>query len=297
MNINIDKNSGFCWGVVQTIDKSEEALSAKPLGDVNILGEIIHNPQEIKRLADKGLRTVSLEEIKEIPKGQTLIIRAHGEPPETYNTIKELGLNLVDATCPLVQALQKKVQKYYQAGYQAVIFGKREHAEVIGLRGFCNDECIVIKSELEALNSINFNKKTVFISQTTMDKSLYHSIKDSILNKFAEIHGESKAKEMFLAQDTTCRYVYSREDNLRKFAKDNEVVIFVAGKNSSNGKSLFNICLSENEKTYFVEKAEEISPSWFDGIERVGVTGATSTPEWYLSEIKSHIINFTKLGL
>ena len=159
MKIEIDENAGFCWGVVRTIEKVEDVLDSNPNSKISILGEIIHNPQEIKRLADKGLHTVSLDDLPKFGENEILIIRAHGEPPSTYKIIDELKIQLIDATCPLVQNLQKLAHKYYETGTQVVIFGKKEHPEVIGLRGVCDDKCIVIKSATEALEMVDFTRK------------------------------------------------------------------------------------------------------------------------------------------
>ena len=288
MTIQVDKNAGFCWGVVQTVDKVESTLADNSNENVSILGEIIHNPQEIKRLADKGLRTIKHSDLAELNKSTKVIIRAHGEPPATYQQAEALGVELIDATCPLVKSLQKKVAKYYNEGYQTVIFGKKDHAEVIGLRGVCNDDCIVVRTPQEALYSIDFTKKTVLFSQTTMDGITYGQILDAMRQKFEELN----KGELLVVQNTICKYVSDREDNLKQFARDNQIVIFVAGKSSSNGKSLYNICLSANPNTYFIESADELNREWFAEIETVGITGATSTPEWYLNHIKEVISTY-----
>lgn len=285
MIIQIDKKAGFCWGVVQTVEKVEATLHDSSNHKVSILGEIIHNPQEIKRLADKGLKTINHSDLSKLDSDTKVIIRAHGEPPETYQEVEDLGLEMIDATCPLVKSLQKKVSKYYREGYNIVIFGKIDHAEVIGLRGFCCDDCVVVKTPQEALNSVDYTKKTVLFSQTTMDGITYNQIIKAMENKF----NESGRSDLFVVKNTICKYVSDREDNLRQFSLNNQVVIFVAGKSSSNGKSLYNICLSANSNTHFIESADELNPDWFVGIDRVGITGATSTPEWYLSSIKDVI--------
>lgn len=290
MQINIDTKAGFCWGVVRTVDKVEEELYNSKGRKVSILGEIIHNPQEIKRLSDIGLDTISKDNLETISKDTKVVIRAHGEPPETYKRLEELGLDYTDATCPLVKALQTKVKKYYLDGYNVVIFGKREHAEVIGLRGVCHDNCTVIKSIDDALSSIDFTQKTVLISQTTMDKSKFWEISNALKTEFEKLHPNEDIKSIFVTQDTTCKFVFDREENLRKFSHDNDIVIFVAGKSSSNGKSLYNICLSENPKTLFIETFDELDINLLHGVESIGITGATSTPLWYLEEIKNNIL-------
>jgi 4-hydroxy-3-methylbut-2-en-1-yl diphosphate reductase len=290
MQINLDTKAGFCWGVVRTVDKVEEELFNSKGKKVSILGEIIHNPPEIKRLAEIGLDTISKDNLENLSKDVKIVIRAHGEPPETYKKLEELGFEYSDATCPLVKALQTKVRKFYLDGYNIVIFGKKEHAEVIGLRGVCHDNCIVIKTKDEAETSIDFSKKTVLISQTTMDKSTFWEISKVIKSKFEEFNQGIDVSNFFITQDTTCKFVFDREENLRKFSRENDIIIFVAGKNSSNGKSLFNICLSENPKTYFIENIDELNIELLKGVETVGISGATSTPLWYLEEIKNNII-------
>lgn len=287
MNINIDESAGFCWGVVNTINKAQETIK-KYKSNVYVLGEIIHNPHETNRLQNEGLITISHSDLKNIASNDSkVIIRAHGEPPSTYQKARSLGLNIIDATCPLVKALQDRVKGFYNQNYQIIIFGKKEHAEVIGLRGVCNDECIVIKNVDDIINNIDFNKKTVLLSQTTMDKPSFNRIKD-VLEK---IFDNNNPDISFIAQDTICKFVSGRESALRNFAINNDIVIFVAGKNSSNGKSLYNVCKSANNRTYFIENISDIDYSWFNGINSIGISGATSTPQWYMEKIKTELEN------
>jgi len=290
MIINIDENSGFCWGVVRTVEIAEKTLSESHDGNVYILGEIIHNPKEVERLERMGLKTINHEHLADL-KGENVkvLIRAHGEPPSTYQKAKELGIELIDATCPLVTALQNRVKRFYDEGYQIVILGKPHHPEIIGLRGVCNDECVVIQSEEEALEKVDFTRKTIFLSQTTMSKEKFHLIRQLLESKVKEIHSFENYKEQLVVKDTLCRAVIGREDNLRKFAQENDVVIFVAGRNSSNGKNLFGICCQANPNSYFIEEIAELKPEWFRGVQKVGITGATSTPRWYMEEVKKAI--------
>jgi 4-hydroxy-3-methylbut-2-enyl diphosphate reductase len=293
MIINIDENSGFCWGVVRTVEIAEKTLSENHDGNVYILGEIIHNPKEVERLERMGLKTINHEHLADL-KGENVkvLIRAHGEPPSTYQKAKELGIELIDATCPLVTALQNRVKRFYDEGYQIVILGKPHHPEIIGLRGVCNDECVVIQSEEEALEKVDFTRKTIFLSQTTMSKEKFHRIRQLLESKVKEIHSFENYKEQLVVKDTLCRAVIGREDNLRKFAQENDVVIFVAGRNSSNGKNLFGICCQANPNSYFIEEIAELKPEWFRGVQKVGITGATSTPRWYMEEVKKAIEQF-----
>jgi 4-hydroxy-3-methylbut-2-enyl diphosphate reductase len=293
MIINIDENSGFCWGVVRTVEIAEKTLSENHDGNVYILGEIIHNPKEVERLERMGLKTINHEHLADL-KGENVkvLIRAHGEPPSTYQKAKELGIELIDATCPLVTALQNRVKRFYDEGYQIVILGKPHHPEIIGLRGVCNDECVVIQSEEEALEKVDFTRKTIFLSQTTMSKEKFHRIRQMLESKVKEIHSFENYKEQLVVKDTLCRAVIGREDNLRKFAQENDVVIFVAGRNSSNGKNLFGICCQANPNSYFIEDIAELKSEWFRGVQKVGITGATSTPRWYMEEVKKAIEQF-----
>jgi 4-hydroxy-3-methylbut-2-enyl diphosphate reductase len=290
MKVNIDKNSGFCWGVVRAIDFAEEELGEA--GKLYSLGDIIHNPQEIDRLADKGLKTISHKDLENISDAKVLI-RAHGEPPSTYELAKRYNLEIVDATCPVVTKLQERIKKFYEDGYQVVIFGKKDHAEVIGLRGVCNDEAVVVKSVEEALSKVDFGRKTVLFSQTTMDKPTFYAIKEALSNKVKDlvVGTMEEIAKTFLAKDTICGQVSGRDKKLREFAAQNSVIVFVAGRTSSNGKVLYEICKEENPSSYFVENENEIQSQWFEGAESVGVTGATSTPQWLMEKIGTAIAN------
>ncbi|MGC8748821.1 MAG: 4-hydroxy-3-methylbut-2-enyl diphosphate reductase [Candidatus Kapaibacteriota bacterium] len=290
MKVTIDENSGYCWGVVRTIEIAEKTLSENKNGEVYILGQIIHNPKEVERLEKVGLKTIYHEQLQDLKdKNVKVLIRAHGEPPRTYEKAKELGIELIDATCPLVTALQNRVHKFYTEGYQIVIFGKPQHPEVIGLRGVCNDECIVIQTETEALEKVDFTKKTLFLSQTTMDKHLFHKIRQVLESKVKELQAYDNYREQLVVKDTLCRAVTGREENLQRFARENDVIIFVAGRNSSNGKSLFKICVETNPNSYFIEDINELQPMWFVNAQSVGITGATSTPRWYMEQVKQAI--------
>lgn len=288
MKVNIDKNSGFCWGVVRAIDFAEKELAVS--GKLYSLGDIIHNPQEIERLGNKGLQTISHGDLENI-KDAKVLIRAHGEPPSTYGIAKKYNLEIVDATCPVVTKLQERIKKFYDDGYQVVIFGKKDHAEVIGLRGVCNDEAIVVKSVDEALTKVDFSRKTVLFSQTTMDKPTFYAIKEALSRKVKDlvVGSMEEIASTFMAKDTICGQVSGRDKKLREFAAQNDVVVFVAGKTSSNGKVLYEICKEENKSSYFIEHETELQPEWFEGAESVGVTGATSTPQWLMEKVASAI--------
>lgn len=289
MIVRIDPSAGFCWGVVRTIDIAEEEL--RNGAALVSLGDIIHNPKEIGRLDALGLRTIDHAQLEALPDGTRVLIRAHGEPASTYRLARDRGLQLIDATCPIVTKLQERVRKYYLDGWQVVIFGKKDHAEVVGLRGVCNDECIVVKTLDEARDAVNLDRRTVLFSQTTMDKPTFAEIREFLRSRVAEFHVGSMEEiaENFHAKDTICGQVSGRDRKLRDFAADNDIMVFVAGRKSSNGKVLFHICLEANPRTFFIEDVTEIDPAWFAGAARVGISGATSTPQWLMNEVKSYI--------
>ena len=292
MKVRIDESAGFCWGVIRTIDIAESELKVNHPGEkLYVLGDIIHNLMEIERLEKKGLKTITHAVLSNIGDGKVLI-RAHGEPPSTFERIKGLGINLVDATCPVVKKVQERIRKFYENGYQVVIYGKIDHAEVIGLVGQTNGEAIVIKS-LTEIDKVDLNRKTVLFSQTTMDKQTFYQLKEEFQKRIKEVEViveslEEQAKE-FQAKDTICGQVFGRDKKLREFASQNDIMIFVAGRSSSNGKVLFHICQEANTRTYFVENESELKKEWFDGVETVGISGATSTPQWVMERVKLKI--------
>lgn len=290
MQVSIDSHSGFCWGVVRTVKIAEDQLDENAgKRHVYVLGHIIHNPKEIERLASKGLETITVDDFDRLAhSGAKVIIRAHGEPPSTYRKAWECGIEIIDATCPVVTKLQERVRKFWDQGYQIVIFGKKDHAEVLGVRGVVRDECIVIKTVEEALTQVQFDRKTVLFSQTTMDRPTFLLVRDALKGRIAELVVDTMqdiATE-FHAKDTICGQVSGREAQLAKFAAEQDVVIFVAGKASSNGKVLYNVAKAANPHTYFVETKEDIDPSWLANASRVGISGATSTPQWYMEEVR-----------
>ena len=233
------------------------------------------------------IRHADLENIKDAK----VLISAHGEPPETYRKAKELGIELIDATCPVVTKVQERIRKFYDKGFQVVIFGKKDHAEVIGLVGHTNNTAIVIKSIAE-LDALDFTKNTVLFSQTTMDKETFYKIRDAIkarINAEFEVGTFEEMAIDFPAKDTICGQVSGRDKKLREFSRSNDVMIFVAGKMSSNGKVLFEIAKSENPKTFFIEDESELQTEWFDGAQTVGISGATSTPQWLMERIQKSI--------
>ncbi len=288
MKVTVDTNSGFCWGVVRTVDIAEQELADS--GKLYSLGEIIHNPVEIDRLGEKGLKTIRHTDLQNI-KDAKVLIRAHGEPPETFRKMKEWGIEVIDATCPVVTKVQERIRKFYDKQYQIVIFGKKDHAEVIGLVGHTNGTAIVIKS-VDEVGILDFTKKTVLFSQTTMDKETFYAIRDAIKSRIKAEFEVGTFEEMaidFHAKDTICGQVSGRDKKLREFSQSNDVMIFVAGKMSSNGKVLFEIAQSVNPKTYFIEHEAELQEEWFAGAKTVGISGATSTPQWLMERVKKEI--------
>lgn len=281
MRIEIDEQSGFCFGVVRAISEAEGALKS---GSVASLGDIVHNRVEVQRLEALGLHTISRNDIPTIA-GKRMLIRAHGEPPRTYDLAREYNIEIIDATCPVVAALQRKVKAAYdrmnEVGGTVVILGKRGHAEVVGLIGQVNEEAVVVECE-EDLEQVDFTRPIYFLSQTTQSIDRF--------NHLASIMRERLADESLLCvDDTICRRVSSREEHLREFAQQHDIIIFVCGRKSSNGKVLYNICHRANERSYNIEEACELQKEWFEGVESVGICGATSTPKWLMQEIAGAI--------
>ncbi len=281
MKVEIDEQSGFCFGVVRAISEAERALA---VGAVASLGDIVHNRVEVQRLEALGLKTISHADIPSIA-GKRMLIRAHGEPPKTYALAKEAGVEIIDATCPVVAALQRKVKAAYElmrgVGGTVVILGKRGHAEVVGLTGQIDEKAMVIESE-DDLEQIDFSKPIFFLSQTTQSIEKFHHLAQIMRERMCE-------GATFTADDTICRRVSSREEHLRVFASQHDVVIFVCGRKSSNGKVLFNVCREANEHSFNIEEPSELLQEWFEGAKSVGVCGATSTPKWLMEQVAGAI--------
>ena len=283
MYVEIDKNSGFCFGVVRAISKAETALSELG-GEVYSLGDIVHNRMEVQRLEALGLRTVTHEDMPSLA-GRELFIRAHGEPPTTYRRAEELGIRIIDATCPVVAQLQRKVvaahEQMKSVGGQVVILGKRGHAEVVGLAGQVEEPTIVVERE-DDLQQIDFERPIFFLSQTTQSLALFWSLAEKMKERL-------QREEMLTVDDTICRRVSNREKALSEFVTRFDVVIFVCGKKSSNGRVLFNVCCQHNERCYNIEEESELRAEWFASCQSVGICGATSTPAWLMSRVAEAI--------
>ncbi len=284
MIINIDAGSGFCFGVIKAIEKAEEELSN--CNGLNCLGDIVHNTEEVSRLASLGLNVIDHQQMEDHP-NSPLLIRAHGEPPDTYLRAEALNIRVIDATCPVVLKLQERVKNGWlemkQRGGQVVIFGKQGHAEVVGLAGQTDNQAIIVSS-LDQLGQIDPSKPLRLFSQTTMGLDDFSEIRDQ-LKSLLDQHGQ----EDFKAYDTICRQVSNRREELTEFSLNHDVVIFVSGKKSSNGKVLFDHCKSVNPHTFFVSTADEINPDWLKNASSVGICGATSTPRWLMENIANQI--------
>ena len=283
MRIEIDKNSGFCFGVVRAITEAERALSETG-GEVFSLGDIVHNRMEVQRLERAGLHTVTHDDMERLA-GRTLFIRAHGEPPTTFSRAEALGIRVVDATCPVVAKLQQRVVKAHERmereGGQVVILGKRGHAEVVGLTGQVSGPTIVVENEAD-LAAIDFARPIYFLSQTTQSIGLFEELGRRMREMAAD------PAKVYI-DDTICRRVSNREEHLREFARRFDVIIFVCGRKSSNGRVLYDACRAANPHSYNIEEPSELQPEWFAGVESVGVCGATSTPEWLMKAVAEAI--------
>ena len=333
LQIEIDNGSGFCFGVTTAIKKAEEELAKGT--KLYCLGDIVHNSMEVERLTKKGLITINHNQLRELHDVKVLL-RAHGEPPETYELAKRNNIEIIDATCPVVLALQRRIKSQYEKGHQVadislenkgepvvvlptrsqtenkcdeicssfpvstplslrdetksagsiVIFGKNGHAEVLGLVGQTHSHAIVIE-KFEDVKALDFEHDIYLYSQTTKSLDEFHKIIDYI-----QIHISPTAK--FQSFDTICRQVANRMPNISSFAARHDLILFVAGRKSSNGKVLFHECLSVNPNSYQVESADEIDMKWFDGVQTVGICGATSTPKWLMEECRDEILRHTK---
>ena len=280
IQIEIDEGSGFCFGVTTAIKKAEEELAKGT--KLYCLGDIVHNGMECERLRQMGLITINHDDLRELHDVKVLL-RAHGEPPETYELARRNNIEIIDATCPVVLQLQKRIKKQYDenASAQIVIFGKKGHAEVLGLVGQTHSEAIVIES-FDEVTKLDFSRDIYLYSQTTKSLDEFHRIIDYISSHIA-------ANATFKSFDTICRSVANRMPNISQFATKHDLILFVCGRKSSNGKVLFNECLRVNPNSHLVEDPQEIQPEWLEGIETVGICGATSTPRWLMEQCRDAI--------
>ncbi|MDR1406193.1 MAG: 4-hydroxy-3-methylbut-2-enyl diphosphate reductase [Prevotellaceae bacterium] len=284
VTIEIDDKSGFCYGVIRAIRTAEKTLDAG--GALFSLGEIVHNDKELERLKRKGLHIVNHDGLQALKQAK-ILIRAHGEPPETYAAARQQQLDIIDCTCPVVLKLQQRIKACYgkmkTRHGQLVIFGKRGHAEVNGLVGQAGGDALVIENE-EQLASVDFSRPVYLFSQTTKNPQEFERVCAAIK---ARMH-RGVALE---THNTICGQVAGRQPHLENFAHRHDVILFVSGRKSSNGKVLFDACKAANPRSYFVEDAGEVQPHWFDGCRSVGVCGATSTPKWLMEQVAERIKN------
>jgi len=280
MIIEIDDGSGFCFGVTTAIKKAEEELARGE--KLYCLGDIVHNGMECDRLRDMGLITINHDEMRQLHNAKVLL-RAHGEPPETYELARKNNIEIIDATCPVVLKLQKRIKEQYDENNdrQIVIFGKKGHAEVLGLVGQTQSRAIVIESSDE-VTKLDFSRDIYLYSQTTKSLDEFNSIIEYI-----QTHISPSAT--FKSFDTICRSVANRMPNISKFAAKHNLILFVCGRKSSNGKVLYNECLRVNPNSHLIEDPREIDPSWLEGIDSVGICGATSTPRWLMEQCSEAI--------
>ena len=284
MKIEIDNNSGFCFGVMRATTTAETELTKQQ--PLYCLGDIVHNGQEVDRLTRLGLITIDHAQLAQLHDVRVLL-RAHGEPPHTYELAQRNNITLIDATCPVVLKLQQKIHQAYTShpDAQIVIYGKIGHAEVIGLEGQTEGKAIVIEDEND-IHKIDFSRPIILFSQTTKSIEGFNQLVNTIKEKLSTSEGIH-----FEYHDTICRNVANRIPDIKRFASQFDIILFVAGAKSSNGKVLFNECLSVNPRTYLVSSPEELDPEWFKDIKSVGICGATSTPKWLMEEIKLRIEN------
>ena len=290
MTVSIDNNSGFCFGVTSAIKTAEEELHK---GQLFCLGDIVHNGQEVKRLEELGLETIDYDDLRTLHNVRVLL-RAHGEPPPTYHIARNNGIEIIDATCPVVKKLQERIHQTYTAhrDAQIVIYGKSGHAEVIGLQGQTNNTAIIIENEKD-IDKIDFNRDIYLFSQTTMSVEGFEAIKSKVERSVTETRTKSKGS-IFEAHNTICRNVANRVERLKAFAAEQDIVLFVGGRKSSNAKVLFEHCREANPNTYFIEKPEEVFQLSVVSNQlsaKVGICGATSTPQWLMQQVAEALQN------
>jgi len=275
LNVTIDKSSGFCFGVVYAIDMAEDILDQEEY--LYCLGDIVHNDEEVERLKSKGLRIIDHEHLHQL-RDEKILIRAHGEAPSTYQLALENNLTLIDASCPVVLKLQNRIKNSHDDDEQILIFGKHGHAEVIGLQGQTDGKAIVFQ-DLAELDSIELPNKFTLYSQTTKSTDKFYQIKDELLSRGYDVK----------ANDTICRQVSNRYEELEEFVAGYDKIVFVSGKKSSNGKVLFDVCKKYNINSYFISNVEELESAWFAQDDKVGICGATSTPMWLMEKVKAQL--------
>ena len=278
LDVTIDTKSGFCFGVEYAIEVAEEIL--KKEGKLYCLGDIVHNDREVKRLEDMGLEIIDHDQLKEM-KNVKVLIRAHGEPPSTYDLAIKNNITLMDASCPVVLKLQNRIKKSHDKKEKIYIYGKHGHPEVKGLMGQTGKDAVVFQ-DINELDLDNIPSSITLYTQTTKSKEKFYDIVKQLTKKGIDIN----------VNDTLCRQVSNRDNQLQDFSNNFDKIIFVSGTKSSNGNALFNVCKKNNNNSYFVSSSEEVKQDWFSQNEKVGVCGATSTPMWLMEEVKEKILDF-----
>lgn len=278
LQVSIDSDAGFCFGVVYAIDMAEQILEED--GYLYCLGDIVHNDEEVRRLTAKGLRIIGIEDLPSV-KNEKVLIRAHGEAPDTYRIALENNISLIDASCPVVLKLQNRIKSSFDKDEQILIYGKHGHAEVIGLQGQTQGRAIVFQ-DINELKDKKLPRKITLYSQTTKDAHKFQDVIENLETLGFEVQ----------ANDTICRQVSNRDRDLKIFAKLFDKIVFVSGKKSSNGKVLYEVCLKENPHTLFVSNAEEVNKDYFSANERIGICGATSTPMWLMEKVRDKLLSF-----
>jgi 4-hydroxy-3-methylbut-2-enyl diphosphate reductase len=275
LKVTIDQDSGFCFGVVYAIDMAEEILAED--GYLYCLGDIVHNDEEVIRLKAKGLRIIDNDDLKTLH-NEKVLIRAHGEAPETYKVALENNITLIDASCPVVLKLQNRIKTTHDAKENILIFGKHGHAEVIGLQGQTNNEALVFQ-DIKELDAVDLPQSFTLYSQTTKSTEKFYEIKQQLIDKGFDVK----------ANDTICRQVSNRDKELPKFVKNFDKIVFVSGRKSSNGKVLYEVCRKHNPATYFISNPNDLEKAMFNKSDKVGICGATSTPMWLMEQVKGHL--------
>ena len=278
LKVTIDQDSGFCFGVVYAIDMAEEILAED--GYLYCLGDIVHNDEEVERLKAQGLRIIEHAELATLH-NEKVLIRAHGEAPETYKTALENNITLIDASCPVVLKLQNRIKTSYDNDEKILIFGKHGHAEVIGLQGQTNGDAVVFQ-DISELDNTDLPAAFTLYTQTTKSMEKFYGVKDELLARGYEVK----------ANETICRQVSNRDKDLPAFVAKFDKIIFVSGKKSSNGKVLFEVCRKNNPNTYFVSSADELDPNMFSVNDTIGIAGATSTPMWLMQKVKAKLESY-----
>jgi 4-hydroxy-3-methylbut-2-enyl diphosphate reductase len=275
LQVTIDRDSGFCFGVVYAIDMAEEMLAED--GYLYCLGDIVHNDEEVERLKAKGLRIIDHKDLADL-RNEKVLIRAHGEAPDTYRLAMENNITLIDASCPVVLKLQNRIKTSYDSNEKILIFGKHGHAEVVGLQGQTNNEALVFQ-DIAELDNVELPHRITLYSQTTKSMDKFYQVKDQLLERGYDLK----------ANDTICRQVSNRDHDLPKFVVQFDKIVFVSGKKSSNGKVLFEVCRRHNPNTYFISSTAELSQAMFSPGDTVGIAGATSTPMWLMQDVKAEL--------